>query len=253
MHCLIGFFGLTRSLSHTIESIRWAFLDPLRDAGIPVLTAGHFNLPETTAMGPGGESGVLSSRSEATLLDLDLCWVERQADETIDAEMSAIKALPDVYEDNYASLTNLCHQLRSLDRLWSLLHLFAPWPDDLVLLLRADLLYLDRLEPQRDLEPLVNGQADLILPGWQSWGGLNDRFAFCSVRAARIYATRFRLMAEACQDMHAMHAEQFLRFVVSCHDLRIGLTNMRAARVRGDGSIPPNDQVMISPGDAAIA
>jgi hypothetical protein len=196
----------------------------------------------------------MPSRSEAALLDLDLCWVERQVDETIGTEMAAIRALPDVYEDNYASLTNLCHQLRSLDRLWSLLHLFAPRPDDLVLLLRADLLYLDRLAPQRDLQSLLTGQADIILPGWQSWGGLNDRFAFCSVRAARVYATRFRLVAEACQDMHAMHAEQFLRFVVSCHDLRVGLTNMRAARIRANGRIPPNDQAMITPNDdAAVA
>jgi hypothetical protein len=253
MHCLIGFFGLTRSLSHTVESIRWAFLEPLREAGIPVLTAGHFNLPETIDNARTGEDGVLPNRSEATLLDLDLCWVERQLDEGIATEMAAIRALPDAYGDNYVSLTNLCHQLRSLDRLWSLLHLFAPRPDDIVLLLRPDLLYLDRLDPERDLPLLTSGKADIVLPSWQSWGGLNDRFAFCSVREARVYATRFRLIAEACQDMRGMHAEQFLRFVVSCHDLRVGLTDLRAARIRANGRIPPNDQSMITPDSAAMA
>jgi hypothetical protein len=253
MHCLIGFFGLTRSLPHTVESIRWAFLDPLRQAGIPVLTAGHFNLPEMIDNARTGEDAVTPNRSEATLLDLDLCWVERQMDDVITTEMAAIRALPDAYGDNYSSLTNLCHQLRSLDRLWSLLHLFAPRPDDLVLLLRPDLLYLDRLDPERDLPLLSSGRADIVVPAWQNWGGLNDRFAFCSVRAARVYATRFRLMAEACQDMRGMHAEQFLRFVVSCHDLRVGLTDLRAARIRANGRIPPNDQAMIAPDSAAFA
>ncbi|MFL5256129.1 MAG: hypothetical protein ACJ8AI_25190 [Rhodopila sp.] len=126
--------------------------------------------------------------------------------------MDAVRALPDAYGDGYRSAANLCHQLRSLDRLWSLLRLFEPRADDIVLLLRPDLLYRDRLDCLRDLKLLSDGRGDLIVPAWQPWGGLNDRFAFCSVRAAHIYATRGRLLTTSCQDMRAVHAEQFLRY-----------------------------------------
>jgi hypothetical protein len=152
----------------------------------------------------------------------------------------------------YRSLANLCHQLHSLERLWSLLQLFGVAEDDLVLLLRPDLLYPDRLDPAKHLAPLLQGQADLIVPGWQSWGGLNDRFAFCTARSARMYATRFRLFVDACQEMRGMHAETFLHFVAACHRLRVGLTDLRAVRVRADGRVAANDAPMLEAAARAV-
>ncbi|MBS0638756.1 MAG: hypothetical protein JSS43_02720 [Proteobacteria bacterium] len=251
MRCLIGFFGLTRSLPLTAGAIGWAFLDPLRAAGFEVRAAGHFNLPETISNRRSGEDGIVPDRAEAALLGLDVSWVEPQTDDAIATEMQVLRGYTDSYGDGYRSLANLCHQLRSLDRLWSLLSLFEPAANDIVLLLRPDLLYLDRLEPARDLAPLLAGRADLLVPGWQCWGGLNDRFAFCSARAARLYATRFRLLREACREMRGLHAEHFLHFVVACHGLRIGLTGLRAVRIRADGQVARNDQPMLMRRSAA--
>lgn len=253
MRCLIGFFGLTRSLNLTAGAIGWAFLDPLRAAGFHVLTAGHFNLPETINNLRSSEQGIVPDRGEAALLDLDLTWVEPQTEEVIAAEMNGLHAFADIYGDGYRSLANLCQQLHSLDRLWSLLRLFSPAEDDLVLLLRPDLLYLDRLDPAHDLSLLTAGRADMIVPGWQSWGGLNDRFALCTAGAARVYATRIRLLREACRELHGLHAERFLRFVVSCHGLRVGLTGMRAVRIRANGQVAHNDQPMLAQRRAAVA
>ena len=246
MRCLIGFFGITRSLRHTAGSIRAAIVDPLRQAGFTTPLVGHFNLPERLSNPRSGEFEVAPDRAESALLGLDLCWVEPQSDSTISAELAVARAFPDAFEDQYRSLANLCHQLRSLQRLWSLLGLAGVGEDDLVLLLRPDLLYLDRLDPARDLRPLLDGRADLIVPRWQSWGGLNDRFAFCTVRGARVYATRFGLFAEACRELGGMHAETFLGFVASCHRLRVGLTDLRAARVRADGRVAANDAAMLA-------
>ncbi|WP_428489728.1 hypothetical protein [Rhodopila sp.] len=246
MRCLIGFFGITRSLRHTAGSIQGNFVDPLRLADFTTKLVGHFNLPQRLNNPRSGEFEVAPDRAESALLGLDLCWVEPQSDSTISAELAVASGFPDAFGDQYRSMTNLCHQLRSLQRLWSLLDLAGVAEDDLVLLLRPDLLYLDRLDPARDLKPLLDGRADLIVPGWQSWGGLNDRFAFCTVRGARVYATRFRLFAEACKEMGGMHAETFLGFVASCHRLRVGLTDLRAVRVRADGRVAANDAAMLA-------
>ena len=245
MRCLVGFFGITRSLRHTAASIQANFLEPLRQAGITTLRVGHFNLPERLSNPRSGEFDVGLDRGESALLRLDLCWVEPQSDDAIGAELAVARGFPDGFGDQYRSLVNLCHQLRSLERVWSLLRLGGVGEDDLVLLLRPDLLYLDRLDPDRQLAPLRNGRADLIVPRWQSWGGLNDRFAFCTARGARIYATRFRLFADSCREMGGMHAETFLHFVASCHRLRVGLTDLRAVRVRADGGVAANDAAML--------
>jgi hypothetical protein len=246
MRCLIGFFGITRSLRHTAASIQAGLFEPLRQAGITTLRVGHFNLPERLSNPRSGEFDVVLDRGESALLGLDLCWVEPQSDGAISAELAVARGFPDAFGDQYRSLANLCHQLRSLERVWSLLQLAGVGEDDLVLLLRPDLLYLDRLDPAEHLALLLDGRADLIVPRWQSWGGLNDRFAFCTARGARVYATRFRLFADACREMGGMHAETFLHFATICHRLRVGLTDLRAVRVRADGRVAANDAAMLA-------
>jgi len=241
MRCLIGFFGLTRSLRRTAESIRVGFYEPLREFGIPVIRVGHFNLPAKIDNPRSSEFDITPDRNESALLELDLCWVEPQDSRSVANELAAVRRFPDSFQDEYRSLENLCHQLHSLARLWSLLELQGVDDNDLILLLRPDLLYLDVLNPATQLQALADGSADLIVPGWQSWGGLNDRFAFCTGRAARIYATRIRSFQVSCQTMGGMHPEIFLKLVIKGHGLRVAHTLFRAVRLRANGQIAAND------------
>ncbi len=95
------------------------------------------------------------------------------------------------------------------------------------------------------MEPILERRADLIVPGWQGWGGLNDRFAFCNRRAAEAYATRMRLFVEGCLAHGGMHAERFLQFVARREALRVAHTGLRAVRMRANGGIAANDAVML--------
>jgi hypothetical protein len=246
MRCFIGFFGMTRSLRHTAGSIRAAFHEPLRHAGIPVRTAGHFNLPDVIENPRSGERGLAPDRAECRLLDLDLCWIEPQREETIAAELELARAFPDAFGDGYRSVANLCQQLHSLRRLWTMLQLLGVGEHDLILLLRPDLFYVDALDPLTDLRPILDRAADLVVPAWQPWGGLNDRFAFCTARGAEIYATRFRSLIDGCLTMGGIHAEMFLRLVARQHGLRVDRTGLRAVRVRADGRIAANDAAMLA-------
>jgi hypothetical protein len=252
LRCLVGFYGLTRSVRATSGSIRCGFYDPLRRAGIVSLRAGHFNLPDRIENPRSGEIGIAPDRHECALLDLDLCWIEPQDDTSVAKELETARRFPDSFGDRYRSVLNLCHQLRSLSRLWSLMQIFEVRQDDLVLLLRPDLLYLDVLDCELHLKPLIEGRADLIVPGWQSWGGVNDRFAFCSAYAAAIYADRFREFTEACLSSGGMHSESFLRRVLRRRGLRIAPTDFRAVRLRAHGAIAPNDIGMIGGFETAL-
>ncbi len=246
MRVVVGYFGLTRSLRFTAPAIRGNILAPLRQHGFDILQVGHFNLPERIDNPRSGEAGIVPDRGEAALLDLDLCWIEPQRDGAIAREYELASAFPDAFADGYASLRNLCHQLRSLDRLWSLITLAAPDPADLVIFLRPDLLYLDRLDPPTTLAPLLADACDLVVPSWQGWGGINDRFAFATAAAAGIYASRWRCLVDACLDMGFLHAEHFLRQVVERAGLRTVTTELRAVRVRADGRISGNDATMLA-------
>jgi len=244
VRCLIGLFGLTRSLRRTAESIRAGFYEPLREFGVPIIRTGHFNLPSMIDNPRSGEFAIAPDRNESALLGLDLCWMEPQDDKSVANELATVRRFPDSFQDQYRSLRNLCHQLRSLARLWSLLELQGVADNDLVLLLRPDLLYLDVLNPDKQLQVLVDNSADLIVPGWQSWGGLNDRFAFCTGRAAKVYATRIRSFQVACQTMRGMHPETFLKLVIEGHGLRVAHTSFRGVRLRANGQIAANDVPM---------
>ncbi len=244
MRCFVGFFGLTRSVRQTVESIRTGFYEPLAAAGITTLRAGHFNLPDSIDNPRSGEATIVPDRNEGALLDLELSWVEPQRHDTISREWEIGRCFPDAFGDHYRSLANLCHQLRSLDRLWSLLELLGVQPDDAVLLLRPDLVYLDTLGIENHLLPLLAGQADMVVPAWQSWGGLNDRFAFCTGYAAKVYATRISRLEAGCMAIGMMHAERFLNWVVQQQGLSVLQTDFRAARLRANGTIAANDMPM---------
>jgi hypothetical protein len=246
MRCIVGFFGMTRSLRHTARSIEESYLVPLRRAGFPLRRAGHFNLPDMIDNPRSGERGIPPDRHESALLDLELCWIEPQLAENIAEHLAIAQAFPDPFGDEYRSIANLCQQLRSLRRLWSMLMLLPLEADDLILLLRPDLFYLDALSPLEDLHPLIAGRVDLIVPRWQHWGGLNDRFAFCNRRGAEVYARRLDDLIDACLAMGGMHSELFLQLVARHHGLRVGFTDLRAVRVRANGQIAGNDSAVLA-------
>lgn len=246
MNVVLGFFGLTRSLRRTAGSIRTQIVDPLHEAGFGLRRAGHFNLPGHITNPRSGELGIVPDRTEAALLDLDACLIEKQDDRAVEDSWQLACAFPDAFGDGYRSLRNLCHQLRSLDRLWSLIEFLDVAADDIVIFLRPDLLYLDRLDVRATLAPLLAGESDIVVPSWQSWGGANDRFAFATADAARIYATRWRQFADACLLMGGMHSERFLDHVIRSRGLRTRDTDLRAVRMRADGRIAGNDVAMLA-------
>jgi hypothetical protein len=157
--CLIGYFGLARLIAATAPAIETNFIAPLREAGFEILRAGHFNCPPVLDNPRSGEHGPAPESDPARALVLDAWEQEPQTDAAISGALAIAQRYPDAFGDEHRSLRNLCHQLRSLDRLWLLLAAFRPAPDDVVLLLRPDLLYLDRLDVSRDLGVLRGGHA----------------------------------------------------------------------------------------------
>lgn len=135
----------------------------------------------------------------------------------------------DVQHDGQRSARNLLMQLYSLRAVTQALAQDDP---DVVLFLRPDLLY--HQPPDATLVRRALAQPRLcLLPDWQWWGGMNDRFAVCGRDAYRHYGLR----ADAVQGFLArhpghLHAEALLRDVLFTARLKVRLVENRASRVR---------------------
>ena len=242
MQVLVGFFGITRSLRFTIGSVRGRLLEPIQDAGIPFRTFGHFHLPDRITSSRSGEEGVRPNAEEAKLLGLDHCLIDAQDPALVADSLAACQAYPDHFGDGYATMRNLCFQLRSLDRLWTLM---APEvaADDWVLFARPDLLYLDRLDIPGVVARLDAGGYEMAVPAWHGWSGLNDRFALCNAYAAEVYATRGKHLAASAARTGNPQSERLLADVAAGAGLRVAGLSTRAVRIRADGRAAPRDLV----------
>lgn len=239
MKVLVGYFGITRSLRLTLGSIQ-RLIRPIRDAGLGVRQFGHFHLPGRISNPRSGEAGIVPDADEAGLLQLDRCLLEVQEPALVADSLAVCRAYPDTYGDGYASVRNLCFQLRSLARLWSLMADEVA-DEDWVLFLRPDLFYLDALDAAELIATLDVGGCEMAVPRWHGWGGLNDRFALCNAYAAEAYAMRGRHLETSAAETGAPHPESLLAHAVRKAGLRVGSLDVRAVRIRADGTAAARD------------
>ncbi|MBE1290330.1 MAG: hypothetical protein GJ679_10055 [Rhodobacteraceae bacterium] len=230
MKIAICFFGITRSLTHTIGSIERNILAPARDLG-EVRVFAHFFRQAVIDNPRSGERGTLK-QDEHQLLSSDWLELEEPGNCLYERDFEGLKKFGDTWKDDFRSLRNLVHQLHSLDQVT---RAALAWNPDIVVFARPDLEYHDNLEPclqVRSAAPLVQ------LPSWQHWGqGYNDRFAVAMrPSAAMAYGSRIGLAHRFCHEMNRpLHAELLVRYGLETNAVKTKLISARATRVRSNG------------------
>jgi len=233
----ICYFGITRSLSHTIKSIERNVVAPAKRHG-RVKRYAHLFRQTEIINARSGESGTVDPM-EYKRLNCDWSHLE-EPDQCLDIhDFEHFKQYGDVWEDKFRSLRNLVHQLHSLDQVTK-----AALADgaETVIFCRPDLRYLDSLS--HPLQKAINDAAvGVHLPSWQSWYGLNDRFAICTGRKAiEAYGCRIRLAREFCETrVQPLHAEMLLESSLESNKISVHKIPNRAARVRIDGTVASGD------------
>lgn len=230
-HVAICFFGITRSLSHTFPSIQDKILDPVR-ATQPIRVYGHFFRQARIDNPRSGESGPLDEE-EYRLLNCD--WLKLEEPEhCLDIwNFEALKSYGDSWDDNFVSLRNLVHQLHSLRQVT-----LAALADGAktCMFCRPDLRYHDSLATPLRRAGRARGPT-VLLPYWQCWeGGLNDRFAVCSMpQAIRAYGLRIETALSFCQTHGPLHSERLLANALQAAAIDVRKIGTRAGRVRLGG------------------
>jgi hypothetical protein len=233
-HIAICFFGITRSLSHTLPSIEKNALDPARAAGTVRLYA-HFFQQRALAEARSGESGAIDP-DEQRLLRPDWLQLEEPDDCLAQWDFETLKRHGDFWDNGFRSLRNLVHQLHSLNLVTQ-----AALADGarVCLFLRPDLRYHDSLGPAiaRALRSAREDQNLVQLPRWQSWGGRNDRFAIVAgAKAIAAYGGRVTHMAGFCTTTGSpLHSEQLLAHALAAAGITVRPIGARASRVRLNG------------------
>ena len=234
----VAHFGIIRSLEHTIASIEKNVLGPARRTGDVKIFAHLYD--QTTIDNPrSGEFGRLDTGA-AMRMKIDDLQQEKPSACSRVWDIERFKAWGDSWDDDFRSLSNLVHQLHSLDRVTDRVLDYQP---DICIFARPDLRYIDSLGKALKLAAKTE-TPHIYVPSWQSFGALNDRFAICrEPEAIRAYGKRIHLAEHFFQTYQTpIHSERFLAFAINSAAIPVTPISARASRVRIDGSIPGADQ-----------
>lgn len=229
----ICFFGITRSLTHTIESINTNVLSPSRELG-EVRIFAHFFQQAVIDNPRSGEKGALR-QDEYALLSPD--WLELEKPEKCleDYDFNLLKNFGDKWNDDFRSLRNLTHQLHSLKRVTAAA---IDWSPDIYIFVRPDLYYHDNF--RKILIKAVKEKDQIAFsPNWQTFGGLNDRFMICRGKdPAAAFGFRIDQAVRYCEDSKTpLHAERLVAYALRKTSAKVILVRLRASRVRFDGKM----------------
>ena len=228
----ICFYGITRSLPHTIESIERNIIAPCRKLG-EVRVFAHF-FQQDRVENKRSRENVALNLDDYKLLNADVVELE-QPDLCLESyDFESLKRFGDARRDGFMSLRNLIHALHSMKRAT---RLAQEWSPDVVLVVRPDLEYHESLGPYVQAA-MERADDHIVIPDWQHWrGGLNDRFAICKGSAATdAYAMRGDLITAYCTHFkEPLHPESLVRFVLERANISVDYMPVRATRIRADG------------------
>jgi hypothetical protein len=231
----VVFFGITRSLRFTLDSITRNVIAPARALGTEVGLFGHFYDQNRINNPRSGEVGPLD-REEYRLLALDKVERELPGLCFADYPIEELMLNGDFWKNNFRAFRNLVHQLHSLHRATLMAQAYRP---DIVVFARPDLCYLNSIAPW--LQDLAQDPAPQVLvPDWAQWNGLNDRLALVrGADAIAAYGHRAKVMLEYCADGRMLHSEQLLKHALRDHRTR--MIPLYASRVRSTGLVVVED------------
>ena len=179
--CRADLLWLLRSLHFTINSMRTNMISPLQSVGITVDIFVSFHHRRPISNRRSLERDVKLDNNEWKLLQPVAVDVE-SVDSVLNDQkslLSELKRYGDAWHDGFRSLERYLLALHSAKHATQLVQMRNKKYDGAILT-RGDLLFLDPIDV--DLFVKAVRQQSVVVPGWQSWSGLNDRFMYASRR-----------------------------------------------------------------------
>ncbi|MEJ5990763.1 hypothetical protein WG902_12245 [Ramlibacter sp. PS3R-8] len=235
MKIALAFFGLPRCSAIAFPSIESNLLAPLRAAG-ELRIWQHLWRQERIFNPRTGEDQAVPEDNYEPFAGFEGSIVPRPDSPHPLLQRAMVHG--DAWQDGFVALGNLVFQLQAL---YEVTQRVATAQPDVVVFARPDMLYHDPLDPA-DLQYALQQPDVVMLPGYESWGGCNDRFAIAGARAFKAYGGRILLADNFCErTKRPLHSETFLRYALAFAGIPVRTIALRASRMRMDCRVQAED------------
>jgi hypothetical protein len=247
MHLAICIWGILRSLSYTIDSIKNQCLQPITNMGHTYEIFIHtYNFTGDYQNLRNNEKSVKLNFSEWKALNPHYIFIENQDKFDQIANYEAYETLGDPWKNNFQSQKNHIRALHSLDHLARKVEQVSlTRAIDGIIYLRPDVLYINEL-PVLLFENFKN---TLFVPDFHrscKSGEFNDRMAMGDTKSAITYGKRYE-EALNYSKKKKLHSEKFTYDYLKNNNINVLEMPFRFQRVRADGSIHVRDQKLLTP------
>tara|TARA_B100000424_G_scaffold236520_1_gene201497 strand:+ start:847 stop:1614 length:768 start_codon:yes stop_codon:yes gene_type:complete len=237
MKACVCFFGLTRSLKYTIDSINENLFKILKLNNIQYDIYLHTYDLKILTNKRSQELNCELDTDEYKLLNPKKYIIDNQDEFDKKFDYKSVEKFGDSWKDNFSSLRNLIRQLNSLKKVFSLIENKKNY--DSYIFCRPDLRFLNEI----DIKYILSSKNEnvIITPYWQKCGGCNDRFAIGSLNSIKYYANRIDYIYEYMNDKGKLHSESLVKFVIDKFNIKNIDCDIFLCRVRANNKIKSKD------------
>jgi len=211
MKVALCFWGLTRSLKYTIDSIKKNILQPLDDGDIEYKIFVHTFSFKSKYHNPRAEEHNLTlDFDEYTLLNPDFIEIEDQDQVKKEINIRQYRSQPDPWNSKYICLDNFICAMYSKRQLGIMVN-DSNIDFDYVIYLRPDLHYITPFDIRYFS---ITNKYNVCTPNFHLFPKLNDRF--CILHASNLdkYSGMFNYMYEYSR-IHPLHSERFQYYIMT--------------------------------------
>jgi len=225
----ICFFGLTRSLKITIDSINKNIFESLKKQNHEYKIFLHTYNLKKIINDRTGENNILDVE-EYKLLNPDFFEITNQDDfdKFIEIDKYVKNGLSHTYTET--TIMNILRQNNSIFEVWKLVKQ-SNINFDLFMMCRPDLEYLQPI-----YIPDIKFNT-LYIPNFAHFGGLNDRFCVGDMASVDIWCSRLDNI-EKYSEKNILQSEQYLKYTLNQNKINVRFLNdFKFRRIRANGKV----------------
>mgnify|MGYP006419078309 CR=1 FL=1 len=211
MKVALCFWGLTRSLKYTIDSIREFIFKPLKSNKIEYIIFMHTFTFSSTYYNPrANESNVQLDFNEHYLLEPDFLKIDDQDLIKSQIQVEKYRTLPDPWDSEYICVDNFLCAMFSKKQLGIMVN-ESNIQFDYVVYLRPDVRYINNIKPK--FFNIIKNNS-ICTPNYQLFPKLNDRLAILNYCDLTKYSEMFDDMYEYSLKT-PLHSERFQYYILT--------------------------------------
>ena len=228
----LAFFGITRSLKYTIDSIKKNILEVFKKNNIDCTIFMHTYKLNVYKNPRTGESTDKIDNEEYLLLDPDFFLIEDQDLIKKELNLEAYRSKPDPWKTEYSSVDNFILAQRSKTQLVKMIA-DSQMNFNYIIWLRPDVLY--RKPFSIAFLKLVNNTT-ICIPNFHLFGkyNFNDRFAITNMKTYNLYGDTFDSLLGISKKQE-LHSETILGGIMKSRGLKVKKINFKFSRIRING------------------